>query len=171
MTNKDLSIVIPSYLEEENLKVILPSIVNVLKKINIEFEILVIDTQEAKDNTKKICEENYVVYINRTGGNNYGDAVRTGIKQAGGKYVIFMDADGSHDPGFIKNLYENRGDFDVVVASRYVEEGDTENSQILIFMSFVVNAMYSLVLNIKCKDISYSFKNYVAVDLTEFKLK
>lgn len=171
MATKELGVVIPAYLEEENLKVILPNIVSVLKKINIDFEVLVIDTEEAKDNTKKICEDNDVVYINRTGGNNYGDAVRTGIKQANGKYIIFMDADGSHDPEFVKNLYENKENYDVVVASRYVEGGNTENSKMLIFMSFVVNAMYSLVLNIKCKDISNSFKLYIADDLKGLKLK
>lgn len=171
MAIKELSIIIPAYLEEENLKLILPNIISVLKKNNIDFEVLVVDTEEAKDNTGKVCEENGVLYLNRTGGNNYGDAVRSGIKQATGKYIIFMDADGSHDPEFIKNLYDNKENYDVVVASRYVEGGNTENSKILIFMSFVVNVMYSLVLNIKCKDISNSFKLYISDDLKNLKLK
>ena len=122
------------------------------------------------DGAKKVCEENGVVYVNRSGGNNYGDAIRTGIRLANGKYTIFMDADGSHTPEFIKNLYDNKDGQDVVVASRYVDGGNTENSKMLIFMSLVVNVMYSLVLNIKCKDISNSFKLYKTEDLKGLNL-
>ncbi|PIZ92924.1 MAG: glycosyl transferase family 2 [Candidatus Magasanikbacteria bacterium CG_4_10_14_0_2_um_filter_41_10] len=169
MEKKELSIIIPSYLEEENLNIILPRINHVLQEIG-NSEVLVIDTEEAMDNTKKICEENAVRYINRIGGNTYGDAIRTGIEQSNSVYTIFMDADGSHDPEFIKNLYENKAEQDVVIASRYIEGGDTDNSKMLILMSLIVNSLYAFVLNIKCKDISNSFKLYHTVDLKDLKL-
>ena len=50
-----------------------------------------------------------------------GDAVRSGIKNAVGKHTIFMDADGSHTPEFIQNLYKEREGQDIVVASRYIK--------------------------------------------------
>lgn len=171
MENKELSIIIPAYLEEENLRIILPRLVNVLKTVNDNCEVLVVDTMTAMDNTKKVCEENSVIYLNRLRGNNYGDAIRTGINFANGKYTIFMDADGSHAPEFIKNLYENKEGQDVVVASRYIEGGNTDNSKLLILMSLAVNVLYSLILNIKCKDISNSFKLYRTADLKDLNLK
>jgi len=171
MENKELSIIVPAYLEEENLKIILPRLSSVLKEISNRCEILVVDTMIAMDCTQKVCEENGAVYINRLGGNNYGDAIRTGISHANGQYIIFMDADGSHDPEFIKNLYQNKEGQDVVVASRYVAGGNTDNSKLLIFMSLVVNVLYSLILNIQCKDISNSFKLYKTADIKELKLK
>lgn len=171
MNQKNLSIIIPAYLEEENLRIILPRINSVLQMINDgENEVLVVDTKEVMDNTKKVCEENNVTYINRVGGNNYGDAVRTGIQRANSVYTIFMDADGSHDPEFIKNLYNNKEAQDVVIASRYAEGGNTDNSKMLILMSLIVNKLYSLILNIKCKDISNSFKLYKTADLKDLKL-
>ncbi len=170
MKNKELSIIIPAYLEEENLKIILPRLKDVLKTISDNCEILVVDTIEPKDNTKKVCNDNEAIYVNRTGGNDYGDAIRTGIKSVNGEYTIFMDADGSHDPEFVKVLYDNKENQDVVVASRYIKGGNTENSKILIFMSLIVNVIYSLVLGIKCNDISNSFKLYKTADLKDLKL-
>lgn len=171
MASKELSVIIPAYLEEENLRIILPRLGNALREISDNWEILVIDTMKAMDGARKVCEENGATYINRSGGNDYGDAIRTGIDRAESEYTIFMDADGSHDPEFVKNLYENKENQDIVIASRYVEGGNTDNSQWLILMSLTVNVLYSLVLNIKCKDISNSFKLYKTTDLKNFKLR
>lgn len=171
MENKELSIIIPAYLEEENLRIILPRLHAVLVDLGVEYEILVIDTMAAMDNTIIVCKENGAVYINRQGGNNYGDAIKTGIINSHGQYTIFMDADGSHAPEFIKELYQHKDNFDVVAASRYIEGGNTDNSRMLIFMSLVVNKMYSLVLGIKCKDVSNSFKLYKTAEIKALKLK
>jgi len=158
---QDLCVVIPAYLEEENLKLILPRISNVLRSMNLEYEILVIDTCETMDQTNNVCAQFLDVrYINRTPGNLYGDAVRTGIREADAHYVLFMDADGSHTPEFIPVLFNRRIDHDVVIASRYTKGGGTDNSKVLILMSKIVNTIYSAVLNIKCKDVSNSFKLY-----------
>lgn len=170
MENKELSIIIPAYLEEENLRIILPRLNAILQEIGDNCEILVVDTMEKMDNTKMVCEEYGATYINRIGGNDYGDAIRTGISRASGQYTIFMDADGSHDPEFIKNLYNIKDNYDVVIASRYIAGGNTDNSKLLILMSLVVNVAYSLILNIKCKDISNSFKLYKTDDLRDLRL-
>src|SRR3989338_6105423 len=81
-----------------------------------------------------------------------------------------MDADGSHDPEFIAELYKYRNDFDVVIASRYVTGGGTKNSKLLILMSRMVNIIYSVVLNLNCYDVSNSFKLYKANDLKKLNL-
>lgn len=167
---KELSIVIPAYLEGENLQLILPRLKSVLSGLSIPFEIIVVDTTSPMDHTPDLCQSNQARHIVREGGNTYGDAVRTGIKKAEGVYTIFMDADGSHTPEFIPELFKFRNDADVVVASRYVEGGDTDNPKILIFMSWVVNAVYSLALGLKCKDVSNSFKLYKSADLKTLHL-
>lgn len=81
-------------------------------------EILVVDGH-SRDKTRKISEElgARVVLDNRKG---KGDAIRVGIKEAKGDILVFIDADGSHDPadmvGMIQPIREDKAD--LVVGSR-----------------------------------------------------
>jgi dolichol-phosphate mannosyltransferase len=156
----ELSVVIPAYLEEENLRVVLPRLLAVLRETGLASEVLVVDTEQPLDNTRAVCEAAGVAYVPRAGGNRYADAVRTGIARARGRWVLFMDADGSHMPEFIPRLLEHAPTHDIVIASRYVEGGATENPASLIWMSRALNLIYTLVLRIPCRDVSNSFKLY-----------
>lgn len=169
--NVDLSVVMPAYLEEENLRLILPRLHATLKKMNNDYEIVVVDTKEPMDHTEAVCKEQGVRYVRRTPSNTFGSAVRTGIEFALGRHILFMDADGSHTPEFIPNLYEKADQADVIIASRYVEGGVTENSASLKWMSRILNLTYSWVLGLKCKDVSNSFKIYKSAQLKELELK
>ena len=81
-------------------------------------EILVVDGH-SRDNTRKISEGlgARVVLDNRKG---KGDAIRVGIREAKGDILVFIDADGSHDPDdmarMIQPLQEDKAD--LVVGSR-----------------------------------------------------
>ncbi len=167
----DLTVVLPAYLEEENLRLLLPRIKEHCKQMTPNFQVLVVDTMTPKDGTPEVCRELGITYLNREGGNNYGDAVRTGISHSKGKKVIFMDADGSHPPNVLDELYQQKDNADIVIASRYVEGGYTENSRILVLMSLIVNMGYRFVLGLKCKDVSNSFKLYPGEALRSLKLK
>src|SRR4051812_14496611 len=127
MAQPDLSVVIPAYLEEENLRIILPRLAAVLRGTGRSFEVLVVDTEKPIDNTRDVCGQHGAIWCPREGGNNYGDAVRTGLARARGDLILFMDADGSHTPEFIPRLLEHAAANDIVIASRYVEGGATEN--------------------------------------------
>lgn len=166
----DLSVVIPSYSEEENLRILLPRLVTELSGLGARFEILVVDTTSPMDHTASVCQEYGVRYMPRKAGNSYGDAIRTGIANTTGEYVLFMDADGSHSPEFIRSMWQMRQMNDVVVASRYVDGGSTENPRILIVMSQILNGMYRLILNIKCRDVSNSFKLFRGPLLRQIEL-
>ncbi len=85
--------------------------------------------------------------------------------------MIFMDSDGSHTPEFLPQLWREREHADVVIASRYVEGGYTENSKMLVGMSRVLNWSYSLILGLPCKDVSNSFKLYRRAQLQCLVLK
>ena len=156
------SVILPAFLEEENLRLLLPRIKAEMVHIGEPFEIIVVDTPVALDATEEVCRDNAVRYVNRTPGDRFGDAVRTGIRTAEGEWVIFMDADGSHTPEFIRWLVAETPAYDVVIASRYIDGGFTENSRALVLMSRILNVTYALVLNVKCKDVSNSFKIYRA---------
>ncbi len=166
-----LSVIMPAYLEEENLRILLPRVKKVLAELTSESEIIVVDTEKPMDGTPEACKEVGVTYINRVGSNTYGSAIRSGIAKAQGESIIFMDADGSHYPDFIKELWAERESNDIVIASRYIEGGHTENSTALVLMSKIVNWGYAFVLGIKAKDVSNSFKLYKGNYLRELTLK
>lgn len=166
----DLSVVLPAYQEEENLRLIIPRLQSTLTQTGLQYEIIVVDTATPMDKTELVCREPHIRYCNRQGGNNFGDAVRTGIEEAKGLHVLFMDADGSHTPEFIPSLLEFRDEFDVIVASRYVAGGHTENPSSLVWMSRILNMTYSLVLGLKCRDVSNSFKIYRSTQLKPIHL-
>ena len=171
MKEIDVSVIIPAYKEAENLKEILPKLSEIMRNSGYSYEILVIDTIETTDNTEEICLQNNAVYIKREDDDKYCNAVKTGVNSANGIKTIFMDADGSHSPEFLIELLKHKDDFDVVIASRYIEGGKTDNNFILKFLSQTLNKTYGLFLGLKCKDISNSLKLYNTSQLKALHLK
>ena len=167
----EISVVLPAYLEAANLKLLLPRLRQVLTQMTPAYEILIVDTPEPRDETPQVCRENEVRYLGREGGTLYGHAIRTGLKNAQGTHIVCMDADGSHGPEFILKLWEQRDVADVVIASRYVPGGKTENPGVLIFLSLVVNVVFRWVLGLKCYDVSNSFRLYRGDQLRALKLE
>lgn len=163
-----LSVVIPAYREADNLRVLLPKLHEALK--GIDYDINIVDTMEAMDDTETVCRENRANYVHRQGGNFYGDAVRTGFKVADKDFILMMDADGSHSPTDFGKMLQNCDQYDLTIGSRYVTDGKTDNPWILIFMSLIVNVCFRLALGLKVKDISDSFRIYRAADVKNLQL-
>jgi dolichol-phosphate mannosyltransferase len=170
-TTPDLSVILPSYEEAGNLRMILPELKSTLSALGISFEILVVDTEIPRDETPVICGENEVAYIPRTGGSLYSHALKTGITHAKGTRILCMDSDGSHPPSFVPEMWSARERADLVIASRYVTGGGTENPAVLIFLSYLVNVIFRLILGIRCKDLSNSFRLYRGDDLRSLHLE
>jgi dolichol-phosphate mannosyltransferase len=82
-----------------------------------------------------------------------------------------MDSDGSHPVSMVPILWSRRKDADLVIASRYVKDGHTENPAILVFLSLVVNSVFRLVLGLKCRDVSNSFRLYDGEALRSLSLE
>ena len=109
MKKIDLSIVIPSYDEEESLPILVKSIHEKLKQKDIVFEIIIIDDgstdktwSEIEVLTKKHLNIFPIKFIK-----NYGksDALDAGFKISRGNYILTMDADLQDDPEEINKLY------------------------------------------------------------------
>ena len=171
MNEIELSVVLPAYEEAGSLKQLLPILKENAQSLTSSYEILVVDTQEPRDNTPALCAALGVTYLPRRGGDLYGDAVRTGMANARGRWILMMDADGSHNPRILPQLWQHRDEFDLVIASRYVRGGETENPAILIFMSHVVNIIFRVLLNLKCYDVSNSFRLYRGDDVRSLQLE
>lgn len=59
---------------------------------------------------------------------------------------------------------------DVVIGSRYVEGGKTNDAKSSIVMSHILNGMFRFFLGIKAKDISTDYRMYETAQLKEVKL-
>ena len=156
----ELSVFLPAYGEAENLNELLPRIKKVIADLGISAQITVVDAPEPIDNTAIICGQNEVNHLHRQGGNRYGDAVRTGILASTGQFIISMDSDGSHNPEFIRELWTHRQEAEVVIASRYIHGGVTENPWTLVAMSRLLNIIFRLIIGLPAYDISNSFRLY-----------
>ena len=166
-----ISIVLPAYMESDNLRNIIPAISRELQ--NIDHEILVVDTMEPMDDTESVCCSFFARCIRRRGGNNYGDAIRTGVEEAQGECIVIMDADGSHNPNYIPSMYDvmKNKNCDLVIGSRYCKGGKTDNPAILRLMSYILNLVYRIVFGLKVKDVSNSFRMYKRDLLNQIKLE
>ncbi len=170
MAKIDLSIILPAYKEAENLKILLPKINSVIKGLGLNGEVLIVDSKKPLDHTPQVCRDNKVRHVPRLGDDTYGSAVRTGIARSKGKYVVLMDADGSHTPEFIEKLWALRDSSEIIIASRYIAGGHTHNSWPLVAMSYLLNIVYSNLLRLPVTDISNSFRLYRGGKLRKLSL-
>ena len=86
-----ISMVLLSYEEEENLRVLLPQIKEKLEECGEPYEIIVVDSMEPLDNTRDVCEENCARYVNQEA-TGFGDAFHTGIRFAQYQKFFIMDS-------------------------------------------------------------------------------
>jgi len=131
--NTEVSIVIPTYNESENIQGILHMIKEHLPK-NTTVEAIVVD-DNSPDGTGKIAEDYFkslkektrytISVINRKTKEGLSSAILKGVEQAKGKIVIVMDSDFSHPPQLIPKLVDvlKQSKTDIVVASRYLNGG------------------------------------------------
>jgi dolichol-phosphate mannosyltransferase len=170
MENCELSVVLPAYREADALRQLLPVLIPAVRALDERSEIVVADSMEPLDDTADVCAQYGVRHIHRTGGNAYGDAVRTGIRNSTGAYVLLLDADGSHNPKDIARLWAARSSYDVVIGSRYIKGGSTENPAVLIWMSRILNYIYGFAFRLPVSDLSNSFRLYRGAQLRSLEL-
>ncbi|RLG86218.1 MAG: glycosyltransferase family 2 protein [Thermoprotei archaeon] len=126
----EVSIVIPTYNERENIEVLIPRIINILKD-DYSFEIIVVD-DNSPDGTAELAMEladkyGNIKVIKRPGKLGLSSAILDGVKAAEGTYVLVMDADLQHPPEVVPKLIDKAKEgYDLVIASRYMKGGGTE---------------------------------------------
>jgi len=132
LTENQVSIIIPTFNESENICNLLKSIKKYLPKIDIEA--IVVD-DNSTDGTGKIVEEYIksmkkiagysISVINRKTKEGLSSAILNGLENSKGDTVVVMDSDLSHPPQIIPKMLETikQTQCDIVVASRYVKGG------------------------------------------------
>lgn len=155
-----ISVIIPAYNEAENLTYLLPELREILARTGETWEILVVDAKQSSDESAAVCAKEEAIYLPQPG-EGYGDAFRAGLQTAQGEFTVIVDADGSQDVERIPDMYRKLCDgFDVVIGSRYVKGGRTEDRFVSVMMSRLLNRTYKSLLGLKENDISTDFRFY-----------
>ena len=129
-----VSVIIPTYNESENIIQILKSIGEHLPK-DVEVEAIVVD-DNSPDGTGKVVEDyiadtrNEAGYsiniIHRETKSGLSSAILDGIQHSSAQIIVVMDSDFSHPPKIIPQLVEEikTSGYDIAIASRYTEGGE-----------------------------------------------
>ncbi len=156
----DISIVIPIFNEEDNIKILFNEISKNIPK-NIKYEIIYIDDGSTDDSLKIIKNlskgKSYISFYKLN--KNYGQstALHCGISKSKGKYVITIDGDMQNDPSDIMKFYKEikNTKYDCIFGWRKKRK---ENSFLRIFLSKIANAIIKKILNNHINDLGCTFK-------------
>jgi glycosyltransferase involved in cell wall biosynthesis len=113
MSDSKISIIIPAYNEAQTIG----SIVSRILELYPEFEVLVVNDGSTDDTGDIAKEAGAYVYSHPYNVGN-GAAIKSGIRNASGETLVFMDGDFQHNPEDIGELLQYLPDHDMVVGAR-----------------------------------------------------
>jgi dolichol-phosphate mannosyltransferase len=167
----EVSVVIPTYNEVENVEPLADEISAVLE--DRDFEIIFVDDSSpdgTADKIRGIQESNsFVRLIEREGKDGIGSAYREGFQAAEGDYVVQMDADFSHRPEDIpKLLAALDGGAGVAVGSRYIDEGERNDPLHRRIFPLIGSYLYRFGMGSPVRDFTSGFKAFKSEVLEDF---
>lgn len=164
-----LSIIIPAHNEGLNLASLLPNLKAILEELQITHEIIVIcrALDPATGQAVRRAAGRVIEQTER----GYGGALMMGFQMAQGQYFLTMDADLSHSPEFVRDLWAQRENADVVIASRYVNGGRAIMPWGRYVLSRTLNAFLSRGLSLGIRDMSSGFRLYRASVIQNMRLE
>src|SRR5690349_20978855 len=163
-------VIIPTYKERENIRAIIDAVFSLPKA----FHVLIVD-DNSPDGTAQIVEELQKFYnttdyrlhlLKRAGKLGLGTAYITGFKYAierGYDYVLEMDADFSHDPNDLMNLFLACKDqnVDLSIGSRYATGVNVVNWPIgRVLLSYFASSYVRLITSMPIRDTTAGFVCY-----------
>ncbi len=158
MDLKSLSVFMPAFNEEDSIASTVEGVVKVLKTMNLDWEVLVVD-DGSKDKTAEVVkglEKKFpgVKLVSHPKNKGYGHALKTGFASAKYPWVAFVDSDGQFDFAEIKKLAAKTGEADVILGYR-LNRADPFQRRIFTW-GWKMLAMILLGLNVR--DYSCGFK-------------
>lgn len=126
ITYMDLSIIIPTFNEKNNVRLITTRIMTILNRENYLYEIVFVD--DSLDDTptvlEKLCHEfSCVRYFHRKNERGLASAVVKGFDYSHGNKIIVMDGDLQHPPELIPLMLKRLSQADIVIPSRFIQGG------------------------------------------------
>lgn len=113
----DVTVIIPAFGEEKAVGEVVTLMLDHLRASQYTYEVIVVD-DGSTDRTADVARAAGAIVISHPYNKGYGAALKTGVRHGRGKTVVFMDADGQHDPSDVIKLVEQRSRYDMVVGAR-----------------------------------------------------
>ncbi|MEM7131114.1 MAG: glycosyltransferase [Chloroflexota bacterium] len=142
----DLSIILPTFNEKDNIGDLINEIHHELAIFDIRYEILVMDdsspdgtadtlreqydlsTQDGLGECSPIGEQSLLRLHVRTTDKGLAQSIRDGLERSCGETLIVMDTDFNHSPTMIPQMVDLLRYYDLIIGSRYIMGGGMEES-------------------------------------------
>ena len=155
-----LSIVIPCYNESKDIASNAEKVKQYLLDNKIDHELILVN-DGSKDNTKEVIESiPGVKALSYDKNRGKGGAVKYGIENATGDYVLFMDADLSTDISAINKVMELAPSYDLIIGSRHAKDSVILKKQpwTRVFIGWCCRVLVKMLFHTKLKDTQCGFK-------------
>ncbi len=154
----DLSVVVPTFNEYENIPLIIESVSGALD--GVEWELIIVDDNspdETADRVKHFAKKDpRIRCIRRVNRRGLSSASMEGILASSATCVAVMDADLQHDESLLKDMYEKiiGDEADIIIGSRYISQGSTGEglSKFRVFVSKVATLLGRTILKTNVSD-------------------
>lgn len=165
LEGKRISVVIPAYNEAKRIGKVLSKIPEFVD------EVIVVDDGSG-DNTSEVAKNHGAKVIRLEENQGKGAAMREGIKNVSGDIVVFMDADGQHNPEELEKLVYPilKGEADFVIGSRLIK-AQGKRPLIRKISNFLSTGLIKLKLGIDVRDTQSGFRAIKREFLPEIESK
>jgi len=166
-------VVLPTFNERENLGRVVERVLGACPQADV----LVID-DSSPDGTADVARDlmrrsKRVILIERPAKMGLGSAYIRGFKESltnGYRGVCTMDADNSHDPSVLPAMFDALEDADLVIGSRYVRGGNTDQSVARRANSAIANLLARTFLDLAVRDCTSGYRLYSTDMLRQVEL-
>ena len=145
-----ISIILTTLNEEDNIEKIILKI----KKTFLDYEIIIVD-DNSKDQTINIIEkylDKNIILVRRTINQGLASAIARGIIESSGDYLAWLDVSMDYHIDNIHNQIKQLNSHDIVVFSRYINDGEDHRDKFRKFCSILINNFAKILLTNKIKD-------------------
>jgi glycosyltransferase involved in cell wall biosynthesis len=155
-----ISVFFPCYNEQDNISGVVKKALDVLEKLNADFEIIIVN-DGSSDDTGKITDElagrNDRIKVVHHGTNlGYGAALQSGFKAATKELVFYTDGDGQFDINEMPPLLDLMGQYDIVSCYRL----NRQDNILRKINAWCWTKLVCFLFGMKIRDIDCAFKLY-----------
>ena len=154
------SIIIPCYNEAQDIVSNVDKIKEYVASKNLDYELLLVN-DGSKDNTKEVIESiPGVKALSYEPNRGKGAAIKYGIGNATGDYILFMDADLSTDLSAVDKVVEHAPHYDMIIGSRHAKDSVIKKKQpaLRVFIGWCCRQLVNMRFHTKLKDTQCGFK-------------